>query len=47
MRQLLTSLAELAGAIMVTVGGFHVDPAVGFVTGGFMLIVGGALAGRG
>lgn len=46
MRQLLTSLAELVGAVMVTVGAFQIAEPFGFIVGGSLAITGGALAAR-
>lgn len=47
MRQFVTTLAELAGATLLSIGAFHVSPAVGFSTTGGLLILGGALGARG
>lgn len=46
MRDLLTTLGELAGAISITVGAVLVDVSLGLITGGVLLIVGCALEAR-
>lgn len=46
MRQALTSLAEILGAISISTGAFYINPAAGFITSGGFLIAGGALAAR-
>ena len=38
MRQLLTSLGELAGAAAITVGCFHISAAVGWIAAGLLAI---------
>lgn len=40
MRDLLTTIGEVVGAVSVTVGAAMIDPAIGFITGGVLTIVG-------
>lgn len=43
MRQVMTTIAELAGATLVTIGAFQIAQPLGLVVGGVFLIVGGTL----
>ena len=47
MRQLLTTLAEIAGAASIAVGAFLVATPLGFAVGGVLLIAGGYLCADG
>ena len=40
MRDVLTTVAEAAGALSVTVGAFLIDVSFGLIVGGVVLIVG-------
>lgn len=46
MRDLLTTIGEIVGAVSVTAGVLLVDVSLGLVVGGSLLIVGCALEGR-
>ena len=45
MRQTLTDLAEIAGAVAITVGSALIDPALGWIVGGGALVAVGYFFG--